>query len=296
MGSFSAEWLALREPADAAARSLRLTHAVADVLPRGRLLCALDLGAGTGSNLRFLAESLAEQQSWLLVDHDSTLLARGQAQITSWGAERGYHVDARPDGLVLEREGRTCRVATRPVDLARLDDETGILADRGLVTASALLDLVSERWLGQLALRCRRGGAVVLFALTYDGRIRCAPAEPEDHVIQELVNRHQRTDKGLGPALGPEAITHAERCFAGLGYHVERERSDWTLPPESYELQRQLIEGWAQAAVEIAPSQAVLIQSWRARRLTHVAGRRSELIVGHQDLAGWLPAAGNLFT
>ena len=61
------------------------------------------------------------------------------------------------------------------------------------------------------------------------------------------------------------------------------------LAPEQRELQRQLIEGWAQAAEEIAPEQTPMIRDWLARRLAHVEAGRSHVIVGHEDLAAWLP-------
>jgi hypothetical protein len=55
----------------------------------------------------------------------------------------------------------------------------------------------------------------------------------------------------------------------------------------SGELQRQLIDGWAQAATEIAPARRALIDHWKARRLEHVDANRSHLVVGHEDLAAW---------
>ena len=39
-----------------------------------------------------------------------------------------------------------------------------------LVTGAALLDLVSDRWLAELASHCREAGAAALFALTYNGQ------------------------------------------------------------------------------------------------------------------------------
>ncbi len=65
------------------------------------------------------------------------------------------------------------------MDLSMLDDRA-IFDGRALVTASALLDLVSERWLRALAARCAGHGAAVLFALSYDGRIVCSPEDPDD--------------------------------------------------------------------------------------------------------------------
>jgi len=271
MSAFTADWLALREPADHAARSARLTNAIAAEVRKNTPLLVLDLAAGTGSNMRYLTAHLAGDQEWLLVDHDPLLLA----QVSSCsGGDEAEH-----------------RFETRQLDLAKLanggDDD--IFEGRGLVTAAALLDLVSESWLRELASRCRGRGAAVLFVLSYDGRIQCSPSDPEDDGIRDLVNRHQRTDKGFGRALGPDAADAAERCLTSLGYHVQRESSDWVLSPDSEQLQRQLIEGWAEAAMAIAPERSASIRGWLARRLAHVASRRSQLVVGHQDLAGWIP-------
>jgi len=287
VNAFSADWLALREPADTAARSVPLTRALAERLAREEEVRVLDLAAGTGSNMRYLADHLPDQQRWLLVDNDSALLAQVPIRMSSWGVARGYEPTSVRGGLVLRGDHGTCRLRTRLLDLAALDDES-IFVRRILVTAAALLDLVSEAWLRVLAVRCREHGAAVLFALTYDGAIRCAPREPDDEMVHDLVNRHQRTDKGFGLALGPDAPGLAEECFAALGYRVRRERSDWELSPDAIGLQRQLIEGWAQAATATAPARAVSILGWRDRRLAHVENHRSRLTVGHEDLAAWL--------
>jgi hypothetical protein len=271
---FSPDWLALREPADTNARSPRLTSLVSGALPPD-IVHALDLGTGTGANVRYLADRLPGRQDWLLVDADSRL---------------------------IEEARRTCLSGiARVVDLVEEVEspELGIFSGRDLVTASALLDLVSERWLHGLAGKCRQVGAAVLFSLTYNGEIRGVPEEPEDELIRDLVNRHQHGDKGFGPALGPAAAAAAERCFADRGYRVEHESTPWVLTPDTRddvlagrttaELQRQLIDGWAEAASEMAPERTATIKRWRTRRLDHVNANQSGLTVGHTDLAAWLP-------
>jgi hypothetical protein len=290
MADSLSNWLALREPADVAARSALLTREVVDAIGRRHPLSVLDLGAGTGSNVRYLADRLPAPQRWLLVDRDPTLLADMRTRTSSWGTVHGYNVRTDGDVLVIRGQQLDCRVETRCLDLGGLTDPL-IFSGRHLVTASALLDLVSEAWLDTLAWQCRERGAAVLFALTYNGRSRCSPAEPEDDTIRELLNKHQRTsDKGFGPAAGPEAIQCAARSFAAVGYQVRREASDWALPPAMRELQRQLIEGWAEAALEIAPGQRAMVGSWLVRRLAHVEAGRSHVIVCHEDLAAWLPS------
>jgi hypothetical protein len=217
--------------------------------------------------MRYLAPRLPEPQRWLLVDRDAALLAS-----------------------VAIRDGGPQRVETRQLDLRAIGEAAArdLFAGRVLVTASALLDLVSEEWMHVLGARCREAGNALLFVLSYDGRIECAPEEPEDAEVRALVNRHQRTDKGFGPALGPDAPAKAETVLVGLGYRVEREPSDWRLEPATQDLQRQLIDGWAQAAAEIAPERSTAIAGWRGRRLAHVAAHRSRLVVGHQDLVAWI--------
>jgi hypothetical protein len=261
---FSAEWLSLREPADAAARSEALTRALADVLPRDPSVRILDLASGTGANARYLFERLRREQEWLLTDHDAALLSVVPDRLTS-------------------ADGRTCQIATRRIELSRLDDDD-LFRNRQLVTASALLDLVSDSWIKRLAQHCRGSRAVALFALTYGGRIECDPVDSADQMIRELVNRHQRTDKGFGPALGPEASDSAERAFADAGFAVRRAASDWLLKPEMRELQHQLIEGWASAAAEIDARRSDTIGQWRSRRLSFVNQGVSSILVAHEDL------------
>ena len=260
-------WLGLREPADVAARSEPLTRRIADALPAGEAVCALDLATGTGANIRYLMDRLPGGQRWLAVDRSAGLLAELRDRMSSC----------------------ECEIETRQMDLGTLDDRQ-IFAGRHLVTASALLDLVSAEWLRTLAAHCRATGAAALFTITYNGRSSCVPAEPEDDLVRRLMNRHQKTDKGLGgPALGPDAVSCAAQQFAEIGYQVQCEPSDWTLGPEVADLQRMLIDGWAQAATEMAPEHLSTIAHWRERRLAHVDAGRSRLVVGHDDLAAWPP-------
>jgi len=145
---------------------------------------------------------------------------------------------------------------------------------------------VSEQWVNDLADRCALDGAAVLFALSYDGRIECSPPDSDDAEIVAMVNEHQRTDKGFGPALGPANVDCAERGFRSRGYTTRRASSDWILTPATQALQRALIDGWAQAAAEVQPSRALLIEAWRVRRHAHVDANRSSIVVGHEDLVG----------
>src|SRR5919112_4548104 len=69
VAGFDPQWLRLRSAYDDAARSDRLTRLFSDSLPENPRL--LDLAAGIGANLRYLAPRLERAgQRWVLADHD----------------------------------------------------------------------------------------------------------------------------------------------------------------------------------------------------------------------------------
>jgi hypothetical protein len=271
VSGFSVDWLALREPVDAAARGVNLAQVAWDALRRSSSVAAgidvIDLGAGTGANLRYVAPRIAAAQRWLLVDDDPLLLESAADQLQSW------------------RPPAECRVQTLRLDLATQLSRLPLRAG-ALLTASALLDLVSEAWLRELIQRAAAAGAIMWFALTYDGRMECHPGEPEDVEVRELVNRHQLTDKGFGAALGPAAVRLTQQLLTAQGYQVHCEPSDWHVTPDQLALQYALVEGWCRAAAQIAPHRAAVLEGWRLRRRAHIAAARSALRVGHADIVG----------
>jgi hypothetical protein len=312
MSGFSAEWLALREPHDAAARAAELVallpRPASSAQPRAALTRAgaaamaasvsaaapgartiVDLGAGSGANLRWLAPRLGGPQEWRLVDRDAALLAAAERELDRWAKDCGAELESHGAGGALSVRGATfeCRVLRETLDLAadlaRLEIPAG-----ALVTSSALLDLVSDAWLAELTRRCRAAAADVCFALSYDGRALCDPIEPEDAEVLELFNRHQRGDKGFGAALGPAAPRRATEALERLRYRVTARPSDWRLGPRAREIQRALVDGWLAASVEIAPHRRHALEAWYRRRIAHVDAGRSTLVVGHVDLVGSL--------
>lgn len=267
MSGFSAEWLKLREPADAAARNPELTACLLDWRRRRGSLSVLDLACGTGANCRYLAPLLGGEQHWRLVDHDPMLLDLGRVEMSS------------PDGATVLQWLR--------LDLTRDWDGLDFQGVQ-LVTASALLDLVSADWLQRLARYCRQWQTAMFIVLSYDGGIFWEPALVDDEVLRLWLNRHQRTDKGFGSALGPDAVTVLATLLQEQGYEVMVRPSPWRLEPEQAVLQTVLLDGWVGAASAIAPEAADMLTVWSAQRRRWIEGGQSRLQVGHWDLLAWL--------
>lgn len=287
MSGFDAAWLALRDAFDRTARAPADATLAALPRPQGTLH-VLDLGCGTGASLRALALRLGGRQCWTLVDHDPRLLAALPQAVAAWAQPQGLRLQAQDTGLVLQGEGLHAELVCRQADLA-----TGLAAlpfpQAGLVTASALLDLVSDAWLADLVALTCAAEATVCWALSVDGRGGFTPADPDDARVQSLFAAHQLRDKGFGPALGAAAPGRAQALLQAAGYRTALLPSDWQIDAargvDDQAMVRALVDGMAAAASEQAPAQAADVQAWRARRLAMLAGTR--LCVGHGDLLGW---------
>ncbi|MGH6646895.1 hypothetical protein [Aquabacterium sp.] len=301
---FSADWLRLREPHDQAARQAAFKaldgHDLvvrwrAAASPRGgdATFEVTDLACGSGANLRELAPRLGGRQRWRLVDHDPALLAALPLALSEWAGREGHHLTQTADGLLhIDGAGFSAEVRSWQLDLAR-DLSRLDLAHTHLLTASALLDLVSLPWLRELLGQARAAGVPMLFALNVDGRHLWDPEDADDRLVHGLFSRHQQRDKGFGPALGPQAPAEVVRLLSEAGFGVRQAQSDWLIQGQGgHAMQTALIQGVAAAALEQSPSDGGAVLAWTTRRLARI--NTTSLRVGHVDIAATLdqPAAG----
>lgn len=252
--SFSADWLALREPVDHASRDAELlARAKALAGPSARVA---DLGCGTGSTAR--AFGIADWH-WRFMDGDAELL--GKACMLHPGSEQ----------VVIDLKD----IAALPLD--------GV----DLVTASALLDLMPLEWVKCMAKRLREEAIPFYAALNYNGIMHWSPALPADGPVTAAFNTHQCTDKGIGPALGPMSAADTARIFEDNGFDVFMGDSPWKLGPDQAMLHDATLQGIADAAEEIG---AIATADWRAARLAQVAETTG--YIGHTDILAIPRASG----
>lgn len=256
--NFSADWLSLRADADARARNPGLAERLKAHFAGREGLRVLDLGSGTGAMMRATASSLGPGQRWRLVDADRALLDRAEA----------------PAGVAVERV-----VADLAGDIAPLFDPAP-----DLVTASAFFDLCGAAWIDALAGRAAEAGAVVHAVLTYDGRQTWTSPHPRDAEVLAAFHADQRRDKGLGPALGPEAAPCLADALRRAGFEVETAPSDWRLAsPADAALIAALASGTAGTVVPTLGSDAA--EDWRQSRAA-----AASVTIGHTDVLGLPPA------
>ncbi len=251
----SAGWLALREPVDAAARSTELVDELVRFLPAGDLVIH-DLGCGTGSMMRWLAPRLPGPQRWMLHDRDAELLHDVDLD--------GTHVDTRLD------------------DITRIDP--AVLAGADLLTASALLDMMTAEELERFVHVCTAVGCPVLLTLSVLGRVELTPADPLDTEVMAAFNAHQRRHTGEARLLGPDAAHVAAIAFEAGGREVVSAPSPWHLGPDEADLAAEWFTGWVAAALEQRPAMAGVLGPYARRRLAAAADGSLSITVHHEDL------------
>ncbi|SHH34246.1 class I SAM-dependent methyltransferase [Marivita hallyeonensis] len=246
--AFAPDWLDLREPADHAARDATLLAQASGGLDPTSIV--LDLGSGTGSTARAFSRFGACPR-WRFLDGDARLLSIATAR----------HPIA--EAIVVDLRDPT----TLPLD--------GV----GLVTSSALLDLMPRDWIEALARRLSLAGIPFYAALNYNGEMSWTPKLSDDARVIEAFNRHQLGDKGIGPATGPGSAPAARAAFERHGYRISTAESPWTLGPDDVVLQAELLKGIAAASGEAGEAGTEDWLSARRSVLEHATAR-----IGHTDI------------
>jgi hypothetical protein len=261
----SERWLALREPADAAARARDLVEELMRHLPAAGRRVIHDLGCGTGAMARWLAPLLPGPQHWVLHDRHTHLRAAPPAE---------------PPGPPAD--GAAVTVETTQSDISRL--HSGDLAGATLITASALLDMLTAEEVAGLARICVATACPALLTLSVVGRVELTPVEPLDHRVAAAFDAHQRRTTERGRLLGPDAPAVAIEEFGRLGALVLERASPWRLAASHADLATEWFAGWIGAACDQDPELAAQTDAYAGRRLAAARAGQLAVTVGHADL------------
>ena len=261
----SRRWLALREPADAAARAADLVEHLRSHRPEPGPWVIHDLGCGTGAMGRWLGPRLSGLQHWVVHDRDADLLEVAAAELPGSAAD-----------------GAAVTVEPRQSDITRLRADD--LAGATLITASALLDMLTEDELAGLVTLCVDAGCPALLTLTVAGGARLVPADPVDRRVAAAFDAHQRRTSERGRLVGPDAVTVAVDHFSRLAAKVLVEPSPWRLGAAEAELAVEWFTGWVRAACEQQAALGAETDDYTRRRVAEARAGQLGVTVNHADL------------
>ncbi len=263
----SSDWLALRETEDARARSRDLARAAEPFLG-ARPIVIHDLGSGTGSMMRWLAPLLPGPQSWVLHDWNASLTER-----------------ALDDPHPLDRDNAPVAVSSRTGELAHLD--AADLRGASLVTASALLDVLTAREAHAIVQSCVDVGAPAFFSLSVTGDVDLRPGDPRDKGFATAFNAHQRRQAGDRRLLGRYGAAIVHGLFEQAGWRVRKATTVWRLGQTEGRLLGEWFDGWADAAEEQHPELRKNAAAYRELRRSQLDRGELSAVIRHLDLLAW---------
>ena len=300
---FSSEWLSLREPIDHRSRNADIKSQVSKyfanfLVSPDQPLKVLDLGCGTGSNLRAVASLLPDFQHWTLTDHDLNLLYAARDALQQWSdtqlLDSGVELEGldqvphsvsslsshrnkgEPRPMLLQYLGKTLKIEFCQIDLA-IDIEHLLGRSYDLVTAAAFFDLVSENWIKRF---CENLQTAFYTALTYNGVEQWLPECHVDRDVLKAFHQDQKRDKGFGNATGPLATEVLVAYLKANQFVSEVASSPWILKGRSdLALMQSLAVGSADAVRRTGVLQESVIKQWIERNKPI---ERCE--IGHCDL------------
>lgn len=252
-------WLTLRGAADDAARSEKLGLRAARLAGESPVIVH-DLGSGAGAMMRWMSPRLPAPQKWVLHDADPKILEVGRA---------GFFDLPVVVTTVVEE------LSDLPLDA---------FAEASLVTASALLDVITPTDALRIVAACVQSETPAFFSLTVAGRVRFSPATPADEVFQNAFNEHQRRERDGLRLLGPHATDAMRELFTAAGWRVSEASTPWRLGPTDRELLTEWLYGWLDAAVEQRPELSAEAERLRDLRLRQLEDGVLNVSVFHRDL------------
>jgi hypothetical protein len=255
-------WLSARVTADTAARAATLSTLLPELINYlieiGNAeddVEIIDLGAGTGANQRWLAPRLPLRQRWVHLDHDPAI----------------------------------SRSLPLPDDTLIIDDSVEALArllssrsgDRRLVTCSALLDVLTTAQVHAVCNAVIDNQVPALFSLSVTGDLNVMPANPDDQLLLDAFNDHQRR---AGRA-GPGATSLAGDAFRAGGFRVLCQETPWQLTASSGPaFVVQVLQERLDAAVAQDPTLAQVATRWLQLRRSQLAWGSLRIDLGHCDV------------
>ncbi len=261
-------WLNQRYEVDRQARNKEVESIFRARLSAGKITI-VDIGAGTGSNLRYYHGRLsAQEQHWYLVDQEKVLLEETLANLDSevnQCEENVWQLRHNQKDIVVHFV--EADVFTNSIDpfLERAD----------LILSNAFFDLASAVQLRDFLGKLDFGRQTFLSTINYTG-MRFIPGDTEDGYWIDHYEEHMRRDRPEGRSTGPDCVGLIIEFFEhqDLRYHVGG--SNWELK-EGSPLIQGIFDFMYDAFMDMKLDMDAFAR-WRGR------SKHATMIVEHEDL------------
>jgi len=292
---FDPNWLQERYPFDAEARNKELEWQAVHQFAFLNHIQIVDLGCGTGSNVRYYMEQFPQNQTWYCVEEDAGLKEMFWQNISQVAREENYELEKKGDMLKMTKSGHEMEIHFIEGNLMQLDGLVDLLRT-DLILANAVFDLFSETQFTELIHTISHHSLSLLFSLNYEG-MKFFPPEEDDAFYIEQYNAHMKRPQDFGQGMGPDASHLMESVLKRALADVKAGESIWEIGERDEKMLAYLLgffegalgEWWENETEKIAFS------AWLARKKTMVKDHKLAVHVYHKDvLASFFPSIASI--
>lgn len=277
------EWLQVRYPYDAKARSKEVEQKTIDYFSGRTHLRILDLGSGTGANTRYYAPRFPSSQEWILLENERRLTEATSRELMSWAFRQKRKFRLTPDRLNIENGKGEISIQIKNASFFELESEEDICG-YDLVTSNAFFDLISRERFLRFASLLASAAKPLLATLNYTS-MRFDPAQRSDETYIPLYESHMRKPKGFGPPMGPLCGDRMVETLGSFGFTVNSGESLWNILSEDKTMMKYMLGFMDEALCGMLKDSRKLrrFDGWKKDKWRLIETGRLKLIVGHLD-------------
>ncbi|MHA2278443.1 MAG: glycosyltransferase family 4 protein [Candidatus Kariarchaeaceae archaeon] len=147
---FDKTWLQTRYQYDVKARNIDVLTSVIEFTSQFETINIVDLGAGLGSNTKFLSSQFPRIQNWLLLEFDKEIISAGVKDLIEYFEKRNYVVRSSKYEVSAIKGKKIIKIKFKQADFTDIDILAELVETKpDIITANAFFDLFSKKYVDQ---------------------------------------------------------------------------------------------------------------------------------------------------
>tara|TARA_B100000900_G_scaffold154893_1_gene131547 strand:+ start:1629 stop:2501 length:873 start_codon:yes stop_codon:yes gene_type:complete len=245
----------------------------------------IDMCSGSGNFLIWLIKNELSFNEYTLIDNDTNLLKSIKSNLRK-NIPKDLKIKSNTNNMNLilcKDKFISSKVLIKKNDCDNFNYKTKRFH---IISYSAALDLMSKSSIIKAIKRVNNLNAIY-FSLCFNGIVKWTPTNTFDKYILSFFNKHQRTDKGFGEALGPESIDFVNRYSIKQGMKVTTKHSPWIINNKTNQdkifMNRYLLD-IKKALFHMEGIDRNILRNWYKDKKRDIEKKSIKLYVGHQDI------------
>ena len=280
------QWLAHRFACDAQARHHEIEHKFLAFFEQHQTaLKVVDVGSGTGANVRYYFDRIPHTQEWTLIGQSTQLLDEGVNSLSAFAQENDYGWQHQSNNtFVLTDAEKTATIKLVSGSIEHIE-QLADLPQADIVTANAVFDLLSFEQFDALVEKLAQHDVCLLATLNYY-ETSFLPFFKEDHRFLRWYHMHMKRPQPMGIAMGPDCSEEMLDLLAQHHMMIEQEGSQWHLKKCDSTMHRYLLHFIEHAIAELSlsPEEKQDFDAWINKKKDLCRQRELEIIVDHSDI------------